>query len=219
MCFAFPCGALFRLPGMVTVINSLTVNHPVDLSSEMSSGYDRNPTEPHETKPLWHYNWLIILPIYLSQVVGSSPSFAAFITRLVGGWTNPVEKYACQIGWFPNLFMISPRFNAEKIKNPLSCRPPPTSGWWHFLLNHCSLGKKSLRAWCNPVSSPHFSPLAGSSVTWASRGAEGDNHTYNCLVTYRNQRYLEIPQNNWTAEGLETKQNIPKLKKQKTSIQ
>ena len=51
MCFAFPCGALFRLPGMVTVINSLTVNHPVDLSSEMSSGYDRNPTEPHEPNP------------------------------------------------------------------------------------------------------------------------------------------------------------------------
>ena len=79
------------------------------------------------TKALWHYNWLIILPIYLGQVVCSSPSFAAFITRLVGGWTNPVEKYACQSGWFPQIFGL-------KIKNPLSCRPPPTAGCVFLLI-------------------------------------------------------------------------------------
>ena len=65
ICFPFPRGALFRFPGMVTVINSLTVNHPVDLSSEMSSGNKDRPNWATWTKPLWHYNWLIILPIYL----------------------------------------------------------------------------------------------------------------------------------------------------------
>ena len=110
--------------------------------------------------------------------------------------------------------MTSPRFNAENNKKSFDL-PPPTAGC-KFLLNHCSLGKTSLRAWCNPVSSPHGSPLAGSSVTWASRGAEGDNHTYNCLVTYRNQRYLRNPQKQLNGlKGWKPKQNIYSWKSKK----
>ena len=206
MCFPFPRGALFRFPGMVTGINSLTVNHPVDLSSEMSSGYG-DPTEQHEPNP----SDIIIgslYSLYLGQVVSSSPSFAAFTTRLVGGWTNPVEKYARQIGWFPQGSML-------KSKKSLSCRPPPTAGWWHFcwIIAHLEEIPRELGA--SPSLLTPFLASGRFKCYLSVTRFRSVKHIYNCLVTYRNQRFLEIPKNKWTGwRAGNQKTNIPKLKKQ-----
>ena len=54
----------------------------------------------------------------------------SFKLQLVGGWTNPSEKYARQIGSFPQVI------RDENKKNEL---PPPSFAWYTHLEINISL--------------------------------------------------------------------------------